>query len=48
MFVFWLIVVVALILLWFLLSFSFKPIGYIFKKLFDDAVEEIYDEDKQM
>lgn len=39
--VFWLLVIVALVFLWFCLSFAFKGIGGFFLKLFNDAKEEI-------
>lgn len=39
--VFWLLVIAALVLLWFCLSFAFKGIGAIALKLFNDAKEEI-------
>lgn len=43
--VFWLLVVCALILTWFLLAFAFRGIGWFAYKLFNDAVEEINKED---
>lgn len=39
--VFWLIVIVALVLIWFCLSFAFKGIGGLALKLFNDAKDEI-------
>lgn len=39
--IFWLLVIAALILLWFLLSFAFEGIGSIAAKLFKDAMDEI-------
>lgn len=39
--VFWLIVIVALILVWFCLSFAYKAVGGIGLKLFNDAKNEI-------
>ena len=39
--VFWLLVIAALALLWFCLSFAFKGIGAIALKLFNDAKDEI-------
>lgn len=41
--VFWLGVIVAGILIWFLCSFMFKGIGKFAYRLFDDAMEEIRD-----
>lgn len=42
--VFWLLVVIAAILLWFCLSFMFKAVGGIFLKLFNDAKNAIKEE----
>lgn len=44
-----LIVLVALgvVLLWFLLSFAFKPIGALFTALWKDAIDEIKEENKE-
>ena len=39
--VFWLLVVLALVLVWFCLSFSFQGIGSIGLRLFNDAKKEI-------
>lgn len=39
--VFWLLVIIALILLWFCLSFAFKGVGGIGLKLYNDAKDEI-------
>lgn len=39
--VFWLIIILALALLWFLLSFAFRPIGKVFFRLWKDAFDEI-------
>lgn len=38
---FWLLVIIALVLLWFLLSFAYEGIGKIASKLFKDAMDEI-------
>lgn len=48
-FVFWLLVIIALIILWFLLAFTFRPIGRFFYRVWKDAIEEIEkkDEDKE-
>lgn len=42
--VFWLIVIVALVLLWFCLSFAFKGIGAFGLRIYNDAKKEISDE----
>ena len=42
--VFWVIVVVLLVLLWLMLSFLFKPIGRLFMRLVNDAIEEMNEE----
>lgn len=34
------------ILLWFVLAFTFKPIGILFGKLFADAIEAMEEENK--
>ena len=39
--VFWGLVILALIFLWFCLSFTFKWIGRFFVRLFDDVKNEI-------
>lgn len=39
--VFWLLVVFALVLVWFCLSFAFQGIGSIGLRLFNDAKKEI-------
>lgn len=44
--VFWLLVIIALVLLWFLLAFSYRGIGKFFRKLFDDAAGEINKKDE--
>lgn len=45
--VFWLIVILAMILVWFLLAFAFKGFGKFWFKIYDDAAKEIKDEDKE-
>lgn len=40
------LVILALIALWFLLSFAFRPIGRIFYRIWKDAVEEINKKDE--
>ncbi len=39
--VFWILVILFLVLLWFLLSFSFTPIGKLFYRIWKDAEDEI-------
>lgn len=39
--VFWFLVIVALVLIWFCLSFAFKGIGSISLRLFNDAKKVI-------
>lgn len=34
-------------LLWLLCSFLYRPVGKIFKRLIDDAKEEMFDEEKE-
>ena len=41
--VFWLLIVVAVIFLWFVLSFLFKPIGEYIVNLIKDAKENMKD-----
>lgn len=43
--VFWLLVIIALVLIWFLLAFAFRGFGKFWLRLFDDAVKEIKRED---
>jgi hypothetical protein len=38
---FWLLVIAALVLIWFLLSFAYEGIGKFASKLFNDAMDEI-------
>ncbi len=45
--VFWVLVVLALVLIWFLLSFAFKGIGAIFVRLWNEAKQEITDDEKE-
>lgn len=47
MIAFYILVIIGLILLWFLLSGLFKPIGKLFSKLGKDAVDAIKEEDKE-
>lgn len=39
--VFWLLVILALVLLWFCMSFAFRGIGRFALRLFNDAKNEI-------
>lgn len=41
------LVVLGVVLLWFLLSFAFKPIGALFTALWKDAIDEIKEENKE-
>ena len=43
--VFYLLVVLGLIGLWFCLTFSFKPVGKVVKKIVQDTVDVMTDED---
>lgn len=43
--VFWLAIILIGVLIWFCLSFAFRGIGRVFKRLFDDAIEEINKDD---
>jgi len=38
---FYILVVLAAGLLWLLLSIAYRPIGVVFNRLFDDAIEEM-------
>lgn len=42
---FYLLVFLGIILLWFLLSFLFKPIGRFFHRLWKDAVDAMEEDD---
>ncbi|WP_304509277.1 hypothetical protein [Anaerotignum sp.] len=44
--VFIFLVILALIAVWFLLSFLYEPIGSLFKRIWDKSVEEINKKDK--
>lgn len=44
--VFYILVIVAAILLWFLLSFMFKPLGKLGHRIWKDAADAIDEEDK--
>lgn len=43
--IFWILVVAAAILLWFLLSFLYKPLGRLAKRLWGDAQEAMSEDD---
>ena len=45
--VFWLIVIAALVLLWFCLSFAFKGVGAFGLRLYNDAKKEISEESEE-
>jgi uncharacterized membrane protein len=38
----------AAVMLWFLLSFLFKPIGKVFYRLYKEAKDEIVNEEKEI
>lgn len=40
-FVFWLLVVIGMISFWFLMAFTFYPIGKFFGRIINDALEEM-------
>ena len=44
---FYIIIILAVVLLWFLLSFTFFPIGRFFHRLGKDAIDEMNREDKK-
>lgn len=46
--VFYLMVVMAIIALWFLLAFVFKPFGNFLYRLFEDAVNAMEDKKEDM
>ncbi len=46
MIAFYILVLLAAILLWFLLSFAFKPLGKLGYRLWKDAKDAITEEDK--
>lgn len=39
--IFWVLVILAVILLWFLLAFLYRPIGRLFYRIWKDAINEI-------
>lgn len=44
--VFWLLILLGAALLWLLLSFLFRPLGRVSKRLVDDAKREMFEEEK--
>jgi hypothetical protein len=44
--VFWLLIIIALVLIWFCSSFAFKAVGWIGLRLFNDVKDEITEKDK--
>lgn len=42
---FWILVLLGLVLLWFLLSFLFKPLGKFFSRLWSDAMDAMDEDD---
>ena len=44
------LIIIAAVILWFLLSFLFKPIGKFFYRLYKEAMNEmvIYEEEKEI
>ena len=47
MIAFYLVIFLALVTLFFLLAFIYKPLGKIVYKIFKDAMDEINDEEKE-
>lgn len=45
--VFWILTVAFLIFIWFILAFLFQPLGKFFRRVWDDAIEEIKKEDEE-
>lgn len=43
--VFWFLIVLALIALWFLLTFAYKPVGRFFKRIFNDSCRAMTSDD---
>lgn len=44
--VFWFLILSGAALLWLLLSFLFRPLGRVSKRLVDDAKREMFEEEK--
>lgn len=45
--VFWFIVIIALVLIWFCLSFAFKGVGEVGLRLYNDAKKEISSDEEE-
>ena len=45
--VFYILVIIAAILLWFLLAFMFKPMGKLGHRIWQDAVDAINEEENE-
>jgi hypothetical protein len=45
--VFYLLLFAAVVMLWFILAFMFKPIGKFFSRLWEDAKREMKSEEKE-
>lgn len=45
--VFFILVILAVILLWFLLSFAFRPFGMFLYRIWKDALDEMNKDDKE-
>lgn len=45
--VFWFLILLWAALLWLLLSFLFRPLGRVSKRLVDDAKREMFEEEKK-
>lgn len=45
--IFWILLLAAVVFLYFLLAFLFRPIGKFFMRLYKDAENEINKEDKE-
>lgn len=45
MFAFYVLVILGLVLLWFLLSFLFRPVGKFFYRLWNDVVDVMNEND---
>ncbi len=39
--VFWLLIIIAVVFAWFILSFLFRPLGRFFMRLYTDAMEQM-------
>lgn len=45
--VFWLLIILAVVFAWFVLSFLFKPLGRFFARLYTDAMDEIKETEEE-